>query len=203
MGDETDVCFRAWQSSPADPELAERAVAAFQRAGKRCPAELAVRAFALELDDDGGGDFGPRLSEETIAAWERRHEVRLPMEYRLFLLHVGDGGAGFLPLRAEDLSAQDQDSAWLRGPELSDSLKRPFPFVESARIGVNDEALQRRSCDGCLVLSDEGCSRFWLLIVTGHAAGQVWWRDGLHLQPRASDFLAWLFDSGGPPGLTP
>lgn len=198
MDDETDVSFRVWQSSPADPELIERADAAFRRAGKRPPAELAVRALALELelDDDGdGGDFGPRLSEEAIAGWERQHGVRLPVEYRLFLLHIGDGGAEFLPLRAEDLSGQDQESAWLRGPELSDSLRRPFPFVEKVTLDVNNEALLRRSCDGCLALSDEGCSQLWVLIVTGRAAGQVWWSDGLRMEPRASDFLAWLFDS--------
>jgi hypothetical protein len=38
--------------------------------------------------------LNPCLHESSIADFERKHGVRIPEEYRAFLLHVGNGGAG-------------------------------------------------------------------------------------------------------------
>jgi len=38
--------------------------------------------------------LNPVLDEQAILTFEKRHNVRLPEDYRAFLLHVGNGGAG-------------------------------------------------------------------------------------------------------------
>ena len=38
--------------------------------------------------------FRPPLPEEDAAAWEDLMELRLPQDYRQYLAHLGNGGAG-------------------------------------------------------------------------------------------------------------
>ena len=38
--------------------------------------------------------LGPTLTEAEIAAFEDKHEIRLPDDYRVFLAEAGNGGLG-------------------------------------------------------------------------------------------------------------
>lgn len=39
-------------------------------------------------------EFNPTLSEKEIETFEQRYQIRLPEDYRIFLMRVGNGGAG-------------------------------------------------------------------------------------------------------------
>ncbi len=51
-------------------------------------------AFSVFGSDSHGYFLGPKLKERDLVAVEQRLGVRLPKEYRLFLAHLGEGGAG-------------------------------------------------------------------------------------------------------------
>lgn len=150
--------------------------------------------------------LGPPLPEKELKAWERAHRVRLPEEYRQFLLVVGDGGDG-PPVRGlwSLQMAELPDAVWARGPELRRRIKRPFPLAaawpgppegfdcdDSASIDRIFEPLER----GVLTLGEgPGCVQYWKLVVSGPAAGQIWLQEGMvSFEPRAHDFLAWYAD---------
>src|SRR5580658_7105770 len=68
------------------------------------------------------------LDEPAIAAFERRHHVTLPSDYRTFLTSVGNGGAGpfhgVLPLGKVDHNFDLR--IWKEGDV--GVLSEPFPF---------------------------------------------------------------------------
>jgi hypothetical protein len=56
---------------------------------------LAQRLRRIKLTiAEQGFTMNPCLTEEEVARFEERHKVRLPEEYRLFLMTVGNGGKG-------------------------------------------------------------------------------------------------------------
>ncbi|MEH0936058.1 SMI1/KNR4 family protein [Micromonospora psammae] len=123
--------------------------------------------------------IGPPLPEDAVVAFEERHGVRLPADYRGFITMVGHGGPGrfggagpFYGLH----SLEDWDMG-LRGMPDTTTLARPFP-AEPGRVyedwlaevapGDEDEPYS-----GTLALSDQGCGYLSLLVVSGPARGRV------------------------------
>jgi hypothetical protein len=68
--------------------------------------------------------LNPPLSEETVALFERQHGVRLPEDYRRFLITAGNGGAGpfygVLPLERWNAAMAE---------ELPGMLSRDYPLT--------------------------------------------------------------------------
>lgn len=201
MDDEVRAAERAWRSDPTDVAALERAAAAYARAKRRPPADLAAHALERKLATTRV-KHGPPLPEKALRAWEKTHRVRLPEEYRQFLLVVGDGGDGLWPLRREDFAAKDTGEAErARGAEVRRRLRHPFPLLEawegppSDLSWADDERVEetyRPLERGALELRDDGCAHLWWLIISGPAAGQVWrvsWPEALG--PAAPDFLTW------------
>ena len=128
----------------------------------------------------------PVLSEEAVSAFERKHGIRLPEEYRLYITRTGDGGAGpfygLLPL--EDNEGNEVDP------------KSPFPFTADKPLNLwdmyneiedaenRDELFEKIYADTCLrsdmgviYISHEGCGMYNVLVVNGEEYGKVWWID--------------------------
>ncbi|MCC6857437.1 MAG: SMI1/KNR4 family protein [Bryobacterales bacterium] len=145
----------------------------------------------------------PPLAESELAAFERRHGVVLPGDYRSFLLLAGDGGAG--PYYGiEPLSNWDQ---WFEEEgEQPGFLSSPCPLTGSeavrrawtaamerdarrARGIVNPGAAPSRSWEtflapawpewgrGTIHLCDQGCTYSARLIVSGEARGRIVYLD--------------------------
>jgi hypothetical protein len=106
------------------------------------------------------------LSESRVSAFEYLYRFRLPEDYRAFLCHAGDGGAGpYYGL----LSLVRQLST-----EEAVTLSTPFPHT-AAHVSAEEAPVERLT--GCLHLSHHGCGYFDLLVVTGAARGQMWTVD--------------------------
>ncbi|MEJ2396425.1 MAG: SMI1/KNR4 family protein [Candidatus Thiodiazotropha sp.] len=129
------------------------------------------------------------LSEDEVFAFETKHEISLPVDYRGFLLKVGDGGDGppeYGLLRLGEITTNHVPDYLSEG--YKGRLQQPFPFTESW-VWEGEEELKgfeeklKGTEFGCLVLGTDGCGMFWLLIVTGESRGQIWQTSDVGLQP--------------------
>jgi hypothetical protein len=150
-----------------------------------------------------------RLTEPQVAAFERRHAVTLPPEYRAFITGVENGGAGpayGLYSLAEAVAKEP------RGRVPDDFLRTPFRHrraynplddpkltsfwrrVESGDIDVEEDPRYLYQTAGTLVLCHEGCGILHLLVVTGPSRGQMWVDDRCNDQglfPLEVGFFDW------------
>ena len=147
------------------------------------------------------GDWGHRyaledpLDESALAGFEAKHGVVLPVEYRAFLRHVANGGAGpfygleplaelvmdELPTNAVEVKLDDEVvSRHATGPRevpsVPSSLARPFPLEApwAPSEGPLPVALGQSPYDGCVRLAEQGCGYFDFLVVNGPRRGEVW-----------------------------
>jgi len=145
--------------------------------------------------------LNPPLAENEVLAFEQRHNVRLPADYRYFLTAIGNGGAGpfygVFPLGEMD-SGFDL-KAWDAGDGFVGSLSEPFSFTDKwndlqgrphDELLHTDEQEYWRQVDqfderyfssslmkGAIPICHEGCAlRIWL-VLSGELAGYLW-HDG-------------------------
>jgi hypothetical protein len=138
------------------------------------------------------------LSENEVVAFEQKHHVHLPADFREFLTTVGNGGAGpfygIFPLGEMDNNFELR--AWQEGDGTVGVLRELFPFQEAWNeisqmpeddLADRDEVEYERRMnqfeqfylDGSLVngaipICHEGCAiRIWL-VITGSQAGCLW-----------------------------
>jgi hypothetical protein len=143
--------------------------------------------------------LNPPLSEEKVRAFEVGHRIALPADYRGFLIHVGNGGAG--PSYGVFKLGETDDgwghAPWRENDGFVGTLSAPFPHTEpwneTSRKPEYDETNEEES-ERCLSEFDEryfnpsnvngaipichlGCAlRLWL-VVTGPEAGHIWCDD--------------------------
>lgn len=117
---------------------------------------------------------------EEVASFESEHGVRLPEDYRAFLVGLGNGGAGpfygIFPLGTHDDEAGD----------LVGQPNVAFPYTAAWRLSDDEiealdddetgalEAEYWRPLDGALPVVLEGAGRHTWLVVTGPERGHVW-----------------------------
>jgi len=137
-------------------------------------------------------------SEETIQAFEEQQGIRLPEEYRDFLLFVGNGGAGpFYGLYTlEEQEEELDDSAYhvqtepVIYPKMSDEDWDKAADPEGRRKG--EEA---HPYVGVLPIGSQGCTLMTGLMLSGPYRGQVVYYDedccGKPFFVREKGFLKW------------
>jgi hypothetical protein len=135
-------------------------------------------------------DFNQPLSVEQIENFERQYRVSLPQGFRLFLLELGNGGAGpfYGLVKLEDSLYADMEYR-KESAKVNPSL--PFPHTEPQYMfpedfEESDEAARERIYDywseplheqGILRICNYGCGIFIDLIVNGEEYGNVWVSD--------------------------
>ncbi|KAB8141201.1 hypothetical protein F8S13_20595 [Chloroflexia bacterium SDU3-3] len=138
----------------------------------------------------------PPLSEAEVQAFEAEHRIRLPEDYRAFLIHAGNGGAG--PIYGlYSLDKYNDFADWVEDEIPDDFLARPCPLSPGMpqtpdwREPFGDTSPYQ----GTLTLGSRGCTFETQLIVAGPYAGRVIYVDAdEHAPPyfvREPDFLAW------------
>ncbi len=142
------------------------------------------------------------MPEPDVLAFEQRHNIGLPADYRRFLTAIGNGGAGpyygVFPLGMMD-GLGGKLKAWNEANGFIGVLSKTFPHTEawndlqgkpSDELAKTDEEEYGRQLDqfeevyfasslvdGAIPICHLGCAlRIWL-VITGSQAGCLW-RDG-------------------------
>jgi hypothetical protein len=147
--------------------------------------------------------INPPLTEQEVAVFEARHRITFPADYRGFLIHVGNGGAGpaygLFPLGTTGDTSVDPDP-WEEGDRFIGVLSEPFPHTRpwndlTGKPAFNedredeqeweDEYNRRLSAweetyfnpaniNGAIPICHLGCALRQWLVITGPEAGSVW-----------------------------
>jgi len=131
--------------------------------------------------------MGHALSEREVASMEEEFGVRLPDDYRRFLIEAGHGGAGpyYGLFELHGLDAENITDY--------EDLAKEFPYTDAANP-------TKMGLPGALYLCTYGNALFYFLVVSGPCKGEVWrdWRaDGGGLRPETDvrgqrmNFLKW------------
>jgi hypothetical protein len=144
-----------------------------------------------------GLEMKPPLAEAEVAAFEKRAGVRLPDDYRRFLIIVGNGGAGPPEYGLEALGQVPSDYH-RKAEHVVRQLALPFIYTERWIWEDDDPSEDALGAvdRGTLVLGTDGCGLYWTLIVTGAARGQVWSQADVGISPcePPREFLGWFED---------
>jgi HEAT repeat protein len=151
--------------------------------------ERGLKCFGCEAH---GFRLNPPLSESAVAAFENQHGIRLPEDYRQFLLHAGNGGAGphygLLPLEQWNMVAGNLSQPCPLHPDMSQEEN----WVDD--LGCSEEECWEECYQGAIAIVVQGCGLFCLLIVSGSARGRVVYIDLNGPPPyfvENKDFLSW------------
>ena len=160
--------------------------------------KLHSKGTAIFGADSHGFTLNDVLAEDAVLAFEQHHGVRLPDDYRQFLLHVGNGGAGpfygVFPLGFVDDNFDLR--AWQENDNLVGSLSESFVFDQAwnalssmpepdllnrdeSEYGRQQESFERiywnsSLVNGAIPICHEGCAIRVLLVVRGSQAGKLW-----------------------------
>jgi hypothetical protein len=132
-----------------------------------------------------------RLNEAKVVEFENRYSLRLPDDYRIFLMQVGNGGAG------PCYGIYGLDELYETRKDYWNDLSKPFPYrcqwkgpsdvlkaIEEAEADLSrdedrrsrliDEYWRLASCEGAINICEYGCNLRFLLIVKGPEFGRIW-----------------------------
>lgn len=139
------------------------------------------------------------VSEEQILKFEEQQGVRLPEEYRDFLLYVGNGGAGpyygLYGIRALEEDLRDSHGTRTYRAQEEPVIYPKMSDEEWERV-TNPESTQHDSpYVGVLPIGSQGCTLMTGLMLAGPYRGQVVYYDedycGQPFFVREKGFLAW------------
>lgn len=168
-----------------------------------------IRSSLAPLRSDSASMFGSQahefllndpLAESDVRAFEHRHGIHLPTDYRLFITSIGNGGAGpFYGIFPLGMMDEKFGLQWEKHDGIVGALASPFPHGtawndlagqpsdELLRLNETEydsqvEEFETRYwssslVDGAIPICHTGCAlRIWL-VVTGQETGNLWY-DG-------------------------
>lgn len=119
-----------------------------------------------------------QFAKQDLLAFENFHKIKLPHQYREFLLIFGEGAILPVVSQSKILSLKDsiQNGIW---KSFSGPLNEPFKYQGQKPIALKwddekDDYEDPQPLSGTLCLGSGGCDTLWLLIITGNNAGKVW-----------------------------
>jgi len=141
----------------------------------------------------------PPLTEREVLDFESAYGIRLPEDYRNYLLTVAGTTPGFAP-------GYGLHNCLGHRPKPGDFLQSPFPHMQDWNEMDNDSYEDDVQVAGSLLLAHLGCTHYVRLVVTGPMRGTVWGdsrggSEGLVMLENAAGnpmtFEEWIHQNGG------
>ena len=143
--------------------------------------------------------LGPPLSEDKLQAFEQKHSVTLPADFRFFLKEAGNGGAirSSAPVIAINAGAGPACGVMpLEEAVVGCNPSKPFPLTKAVEIqpfpGIEHWG-DEQEYPGILELCYVGSAGYDFLVVNGPSYGMIWGADVdiRNFAPIASSFDEW------------
>lgn len=139
--------------------------------------------------------FNTCLTETSVQKFEKTLGVTLPADYRNFITQIGNGGSGpaygLFPIADwnHDLEVEDHLFLATEFPHTDKWNAKPSfdtdqeDYTETEEFALwEDEYYSNKHVSGSMRICHYGCAIYYLLVVTGKEAGNIWVDD------RASDY---------------
>lgn len=125
--------------------------------------------------------FGSAQTEDKVQEFESRHNIRLPSDYRTFLIHVGDGGATRQPV-TNGIGINNGPGPGYGLFPLEETIEgcdvsRPFPLMQHPGQDYVEEPENwgdEIPYPGLIQIAYKGCAYFTFLAVNGPTYGTIW-----------------------------
>lgn len=180
---------------------------------KLAVAKIADKNFKVFGSSSHKYHLDPPVDMKTVEDFEKEHNITLPIEYKLFMTEIGNGGIshdnsgagphyGIYPFGEEfqilfnDWDAHQLASPHLLYPKMSDEFwSKKVENLDGE--DVTEAEYEKREAEllgGIFVIGTQGCTYFHGLVVNGEFAGRVINIDLDHQKPKFSyeaNFLDW------------
>jgi hypothetical protein len=134
--------------------------------------------------------FNHCLTEDALQAFETSFGLTLPADYKNFLTEIGNGGSGpaygLFPLLDWNIELEINDTNFLSAdfPHIDkwnvmqdfDTDNEDYTETEEFQ-NWEEEYFSNKHITGSLRICHYGCAIYYLLVVTGNNAGQIWVDD--------------------------
>lgn len=149
---------------------------------------------------DKGLRLGAAAPLQTVKAFESKYGIRLPEEYRYFVLSLGNGGdgppfCGMFPLEEAD---HDDLGKMPEGYAPSQDFPLHEAWIWEGEENPDEPLIEAVLSWGFIYLGTDGCGMQNVLITSGPERGNIWMLSDVGAQPiyfdqmRRYGFLDWL-----------
>lgn len=134
--------------------------------------------------------FNPTLTDSTLLHFEKHYSFTLPSNYKQFLTQIGNGGSGpvygLFPLLEWNFELEIKNSNFLAKEFPHNkkwNIEQDFETVYEDYTETEefqkweDEYFSNKHITGSMRICHYGCAIYYLLVVTGEAAGKIWVDD--------------------------
>lgn len=124
-------------------------------------------------------EFGTKLSESDICAWENRSQTRLPVDVRTYYLQFGDGGAGpFYGMKSlSEIDLYKPESPFRNRAYLAALAKsRAISEDEECDYDYEDDTswfVPRDDYQGLISIIEFGCGEQYCAVTNGAERGAI------------------------------
>ncbi|PUB28151.1 SMI1/KNR4 family protein SUKH-1 [Elizabethkingia sp. YR214] len=132
----------------------------------------------IELDTEGEYEFiNEPLTENEVYDFEKKYQIKLPSDFRIFITQLFDGGVG--PFQIMPLQYWDSIHNVHYLDSLGNNLTKPFLLKDKIfqEDFVPTESNSNSIINGTIRICHIGCGNFIFLVVNGEEYGNMWVDD--------------------------